>query len=55
MPKVGLITVLERIRLLYGPEFGIRIQSVPEEGTRILDYPAVAVSLYHDHNSEDQE
>jgi sensor histidine kinase YesM len=53
--KVGLITVLERIRLLYGPEFGIRIQSVPEEGTRIRIILPVAVSLYHDHNSEDQE
>lgn len=53
--KVGLVTVLDRIRLLYGPEYGIRIQSVQDEGTRIRIILPIATTLYHDHSTEDQE
>ena len=39
---IGLRNVHERIRLYFGPEYGLRIQSEPDEGTVVtLRMPAV--------------
>ena len=39
---IGLRNVQERIRLYFGPEYGVSIQSEPDEGTTVtLRMPAV--------------
>lgn len=39
--SIGLINVHRRLKLLYGPSYGLQIQSVPNEGTTvILTFPA---------------
>lgn len=39
---IGLKNVQERIRLYFGPQYGVSIQSEPDEGTTVtLHLPAV--------------
>ena len=35
MRSVGLYNVNQRIRLIYGPQYGLEIDSVPGEGTLV--------------------
>lgn len=39
---VGLVNIHRRIQLLFGPEYGLRIESEPDEGTTVqIELPAV--------------